>query len=99
MQESELARAAALLADGGVLDWDRLARGRLSESELDALRLLEQVRLSGAAPHPFEDGFELRGELGRGSTGRVHRALDRTLQREVALKIVPADRATPTRFI
>src|SRR5262245_5106109 len=99
MQESELARAAATLADGEGLDWNRLAGGRLSERELDALRLLEEVRLSGPAAQPLEDGFELRGVLGRGSMGRVHRALDRSLQREVALKIVTADGTAAPRFL
>src|SRR5262245_45683576 len=93
--ESEIELAAAELADGKKLDWERLSRpGVLSAEQLAALRVLEQVRLEQPAEQPFEDGFEIRGEIGRGSMGRIYRAFDRSLQREVALKIVAADRAT-----
>src|SRR5215510_5021307 len=83
---TELEHAAAELADGRELDWSVL-EGKLSARELAALRVLEQVQLKGAVVS-LASGFELRGELGRGSMGRVQRAFDRSLQREVALKII-----------
>ena len=87
MTDSELERAVSDLADGKRLDWEQLeAGGKLSLRELDALRLLERARLN--PPEALEDGFEIRAELGRGSMGRVCRAFDRSLQREVALKIL-----------
>ena len=91
--KSEIERAAADLADGKKLDWERLKRaGSLSVEELAALEVLEQVQLKPSPEQPFEDGFEIRGELGQGSMGKVYRAHDRSLRREVALKVVAPGR-------
>ena len=42
--------------------------------------------------------FELGAILGRGAVGVVHRAWDRVLQREVALKLLLVDRPTPVQM-
>lgn len=44
---------------------------------------------------PVSDRYEVRGLLGRGGFATVYRAFDRELRREVALKVLRADRVSP----
>jgi serine/threonine protein kinase/Flp pilus assembly protein TadD len=59
------------------------------------------ARSPAAGPGSFRptgrigNGYEIRDELGHGGMGIVHLAVDRSLRREVAYKIVRTGRATP----
>ncbi len=91
----ELQRVAASIADGLPVDWDALsASADLTPEEIRALRILETVGRRTSTGEPggsLPGGFELLGELGRGSVGSVWRAFDRSLEREVALKVIEAE--------
>jgi serine/threonine protein kinase len=78
------------------------------EEEAAEVRLLQDIadrhRHGGAAPadeSDFEEGpftwgqLQVLQPLGRGSYGRVYRAFDTTLNREVALKLFPVNRHAP----
>jgi serine/threonine protein kinase len=101
----ELRRAAAAIADGTPLDWDALPGAGLTPDEIRALRILEAVGRPMTLPSAADagsgipGGFEILGELGRGSMGRVWRALDRSLAREVALKVVEPEPSAATPSI
>jgi serine/threonine-protein kinase len=74
------------------------------DPSLDAIRVLSAISQSslaalfgGAAPPRDTDRWghlEIRGEIGRGTSGTVYRAWDTRLAREVALKLFDPDSAS-----
>lgn len=54
-------------------------------------------RIAGTAPPSLPARYELRRELGRGGMGRVYAVRDRELGRDVAIKVILAETATPER--
>jgi len=60
----------------------------------------EATTFPGVAPAPQTVGdFEILGKLGQGSMGAVYRARQRSLDREVALKILPAALEADPEFV
>ncbi len=110
-----LDRLAEAITDEIEIDWDseQAAHPELS-AQLTRLRLIEQI--AGVHRAPLAGELELEepvlfswghlrvlAELGQGSYGTVFRAYDPQLQREVALKLLFAERADrpidATRFL
>ena len=70
---------------GGALDATVTRTG--IDPELDAVR------------RAFDDRYQVESLLGRGGMGNVYKAKERTLDRHVALKIVPESRGSDASFI
>lgn len=92
---------AGAIADGVPVDWALISKkNSLSARETAAFRTLELMRRIQCTPpedtHTLsprdelhvETGFEILEELGRGAHSKVFRAVDRALNREVALKVL-----------
>jgi eukaryotic-like serine/threonine-protein kinase len=84
------------IADGEPIDWVHLEESKyLRRKEIAAARAIAGLRdatdeLARAAANP-EHGFDRIEEIGHGAFGRVWRARDRVLGREVALKVLEND--------
>ncbi len=89
--EDPLLAAAARICDGMPVDWRRV-RELLANPDLETIaHELESIehfaRASSETPSAW-GRFSIVRELGRGVFGTVYRAVDSTLQIEVALKII-----------
>ena len=81
---------ASSIAEGIPVDWEHLAADAdgTTTAVLDELRVLERVsRMSQPVPDTW-GSFAILGEIGHGAYGTVYRALDATLNLEVALKVI-----------
>ena len=97
MDDADFARLSAEILDGNMPDWDALEREAPPEQRgrLDALRAIAQVAaVSRDALRPTQPecwgGFDLIEPVGHGGYGEVWRARDPQLDREIALKLIPA---------
>ena len=99
--DDPLLAAAARICDGLPVDWRRVLEV-LANAELETVaQELESIehlaRLSGAPPATW-GRFTIVEEIGRGVFGTVYRALDATLQIEVALKIIRPRPGVPFNY-
>ena len=99
--EDPLLAAAAHICDGVPVDWrqvlERLANPA-RETVAQELQLIERFARATCAPPSAWGRFGIVEELGRGVFGTVYRAVDSTLQIEVALKIIRPRPGVPFNY-
>lgn len=107
--DRDFTAAVSALLDGEALDWKRFDESRRGNpAPWQALQILESIRniYEGDSPLNFGGGsnsssfvrLQILDEIGAGSFGRVCRARDRVLDRDVAVKIIPANRENAGRL-
>ena len=89
VEDSRLLAVASTIARGEPVNWTELAPGSDAETAtIEQLRVLEGLsQMSDPIPNTWGP-FTITGEIGRGAFGTVYRAIDPTLNIEVALKII-----------
>ncbi|MFN0205575.1 MAG: serine/threonine-protein kinase [Planctomycetota bacterium] len=96
--EKSFSDAIDAVIDGKPVDWETFGTvKRKHPGALDALRVIESIRnLYGGVAQPGSlvnsgaqaERLQIREEIGAGSFGKVYKAFDTILSREVAVKIV-----------
>jgi len=88
--DRSLLSVASSIAEGVPVDWDQAMPGadETTTALLDELRVLEDLAHVSQGKTRSWGPFTILGELGHGSYGTVYRALDTTLDIEVALKVL-----------